>query len=220
MNSTSSTSPAAAPGGPALSAVRTPEGESAGKPGLRPWQFFLTASLLGAAATVWFAPPSSPVALLFMSLAVFAAGGCAVALHALLTAFSGSTARERDITASARETLAREKLLTLRALKDLEFDKAMRKVSAADAAPMEARLRERAMTIMRDLDGREALRARIERELAARQAQEPGPTAQRSGVTPLASRPEPTGCASCATLNDRDARFCKNCGMRLEVPGA
>lgn len=192
MNSTSSISPAAATA-------------SAGTPGLRPWQFFATASFLAAAATVWLAPPASPAALLFMSLAVFAAGGCAVALHALLTAFSGNSAREHEISTGARETLEREKLLTLRALKDLEFDKAMGKVSAADATPMEARLRDRAMAIMRDLDGRAALRARIEQELAARQA-----TTQATGHGPQA-----TGLCSCGTPNDADARFCKNCGAKL-----
>lgn len=194
MNSTSSTE------GPAF--AKAP----AGKPGLRPWQFFLIASFLGAAATVWLAPPASPAALLFMSMAVFAAGGCAIALHALLSAFSGDSARERAISTSARETLEREKRLTLRALKDLEFDKAMGKVSAADAAPMEARLRGRAMAIMRDLDGRETLRARIEAELAQRQT-----ATQATGHGPQAR-----GMCSCGTSNDADARFCKSCGARLE----
>ena len=180
---------------------------------IKPWQFFLTASFLGAAATVWLAPPASPAALLFMSLAVFAAGGCAIALHALLTAFSGHSAREREISTSARETLEREKLLTLRALKDLEFDKAMGKVSAADAAPMEARLRDRAMAIMRDLDGREAARARIEQELAVRNAAGPEPAAVSRG--PRAESAHPITCASCATSNDADARFCKSCGAKL-----
>ena len=169
--------------------------------GLKPWQFFLTASFIGAAAAVWLAPPASPVALLFMSLAVFAAGACAVALHALLTAISGHSAPETGVTGSVRETLEREKLLTLRSLKDLEFDKAMGKVSAADAAPMETRLRERAMAIMRDLDSRETLRARIEQDLAHRQA--------------TGHRPQATGMCSCGTANDVDAKFCKGCGSKL-----
>ena len=186
---------------------------------IRPWQFFLTASFIGAAVVVWLAPPASPVALLFVSLAVFAAGGCAVALHALLTALAGKSSSEMAITATVREALEREKLLTLRAIKDLEFDKAMGKVSDADAAPMEQRLRERAMAIMRDLDGREAVRARIEADLAARQAQGSGLRAQDSadatGPAPGALSPAPVVCASCATANDPDARFCKGCGAKL-----
>lgn len=216
MNSTSSTSPAAAaPHGAAPAGKPAYAAPSEGKAALRPWQFFLTASFIGAAATVWFAPPASPVALLFMSLAVFAAGACAVALHAVLTAFSGSSAREREISASARETLEREKLLTLRAIKDLEFDKAMGKVSAADAAPMEARLRERAMAIMRDLDGRDVLRARVEADLARRQTPDPG--LQTPDLEPGVGSLEPRVCAACATGNDSDARFCKSCGAKLEV---
>jgi hypothetical protein len=192
MNSTSSTD---------VPASAMPPASAKASAGLRPWQFFLTASFIGAAATVWLAPPGPPEALLFMSLAVFAAGGCAIALHAVLSALSGRSAAEREISASARETLEREKLLTLRALKDLEFDKAMGKVSAADSAPMEARLRDRAMAIMRDLDGRAALRARIEEDLAARQA--------------TGDRPQATGLCNCGTVNDPDARFCKNCGIKL-----
>ena len=184
MNSTSSTRPASAK----ASAVK-------------PWQFFLTASFIGAAVVVWLAPPASPVALLFVSLAVFAAGGCAVALHALLTALAGKSSSEMAITATVREALEREKLLTLRAIKDLEFDKAMGKVSDADAAPMEQRLRERAMAIMRDLDGRGAVRGRIEADLAARKA--------------TGHRPQATGVCQCGTANDADARFCKNCGSKL-----
>ena len=182
---------------------------------LKPWQFFLTASFLGAAAAVWLAPPAESVALVVMSLAIFAAGGCAVALHALIVAVSGRSAPETIVTGSVRESLEREKLLTLRTLKDLEFDKAMGKVSAADAAPMEARLRERAMVIMRDLDSRAAVRARIEADLAQRPAQDSGPRAQDLNLAAGARRPDSVVCASCATTNDVDARFCKGCGAKL-----
>ena len=196
MNSTSSSSPALA---------KAPAG------GLRPWQFFLTASFIGAAAAVWLAPPAESVALIFMSLAIFAAGACAVALHAMLMALSGRSAPETGVTGSVREALEREKLLTLRSLKDLEFDKAMGKVSAADAAPMEARLRERAMVIMRDLDSRKGLRARIEADFAARPAHD----ARLSEDTQGAVSGGPFVCASCGIANDGDARFCKSCGQKL-----
>ena len=198
MNSTSLTDDSRAPKGRATS-------------GLQPWQFFLTASFIGAAAAVWLAPPASPVALLFMSLAIFAAGACAVALHAVLAAISGHSAPETGVTGSVRETLEREKLLTLRSLKDLEFDKAMGKVSAADAAPMETRLRERAMAIMRDLDSREALRARVEEDLARRSAHGSRLTADMPGAVDR----EPLVCAGCGTVNDADAKFCKACGAKL-----
>lgn len=199
MNSTSSSKPAPVSGG--VSA-------------LKPWQFFLTASFLAAAAAVWMSPPSSPVALLFLSLGIAAAGACASALYAVLSAVAGRTAAETGVSGSVRETLEREKLLALRSIKDLEFDRAMGKVSPADAAPLEARLRARAMDIMRELDGREAVRARVEEDFARGSAQGPGLRAQGSGPVEKGSRPAPVVCA-CGVANDADARFCKACGQKL-----
>ena len=193
MNSTSLSRP---------SFAKAPDGKSS----LRPWQFYLTASFLAAAAAVWLSPPSAPVALLLISLAIGAAGASAAALHALLVALGGRRASESEVSESVRAALEREKLLALRAIKDLQFDAAMGKVSAADAAPMEARLRERATAIMHELDGREQLRARVEEEIAQRQAGRRKPEAE--------SRPG-GACATCATINDPDARFCKACGAKL-----
>ena len=169
--------------------------------GMQPWQFFLTASFLAAAAAVWLSPPSSPVALLFLSLGIAAAGACAAALFAVLTAIAGRTSAETGVSGSVRETLEREKLLTLRSIKDLEFDRAMGKVSAADAAPLEARLRARAIDIMRQLDDRESLRAKIEQDFAQREA--------------TGHRPEAMGLCNCGTANEPDANFCKKCGAKL-----
>jgi hypothetical protein len=192
MNSTSLTEP---------SLARAAEGKSA----LKPWQFYLTASFLAAAAAVWLSPPASPIALLLVSLAIGAAGASAAALHTLLTALSGRTAPEDAVSESLREALEREKLLTLRSIKDLQFDTAMGKVSAADAAPMEARLRERAAAIMAQLDGREAVRARVERDVVSRAG---------SGLKAQGSAAQ-KACAACGTANDVDAKFCKSCGAKL-----
>lgn len=184
---------------------------------IKPWQFYMTASFLAAAAAVWLTPPSTPVAMILMSLAIGAAGACAMALHSLLMAFSGTREVALEVSESERAGLEREKLLALRAIKDLQFDMAMGKVSAADAAPMETRLRERAAELLRALDSRDALRARVEEEIALRQA--PGSRLQASGTAAGlesgAGSLESVTCASCATVNDRDARFCKGCGSKL-----
>lgn len=182
---------------------------------IQPWQFFLTASFLAAAAAVWLSPPASPVALLFLSLGIAAAGACAAALFAVLTAIAGRSSAETGVSGSVRETLEREKLLTLRSIKDLEFDRAMGKVSAADAAPLEARLRARAIDIMRQLDDRESLRARIEQDFARLTAQDSGLRAQEASQAPGALRPAPATCTSCGTANEPDANFCKKCGAKL-----
>ena len=173
---------------------------------IKPYQFYMTASFLAAAAAVWLSPPSTPVAMIFISLAIGAAGACASALHALLTSLAGRRELIADFTEGERMALEREKLLALRSIKDLQFDAAMGKVSAADAAPMESRLRERAATITRDLDSREQVRLRVERDLAAREA---------IGHRPQAIGVASAGCASCGTSNDADAKFCKSCGAKL-----
>lgn len=201
MNSTSSIDPAFAKAPSSANA-------SGGRSALQPWQFYMTASFLAAAAAVWLSPPAAPVALIFTSLAIFAAGACATALHAMLAALSGGAVAGPVAAESERAALEREKLLALRAIKDLQFDVAMKKVSPADAAPMEARLRERAAAIMLDLDAREHVRAKVERDIAARKATPRGPEARDQ-------RPEARPCGACGTPNDGDARFCKACGAKL-----
>ena len=99
-----------------------------------------------------------------------------------------------------RIALEREKTLVLRAIKDLEFDRAMGKVSDADFAEMSARLRARASGLLRQLDRGAGYRGEIERELATRLKAPPAPAR--------------SSCA-CGTANDSDARFCKACGRQL-----
>jgi hypothetical protein len=111
-----------------------------------------------------------------------------------------------------RAELEREKALTLRAIKELEFDRAMGKLSAADFEEMAGRLRARAMSLMRQLDATSAYRELIERDLAARLRREAPPVAP--GPAPDAAPASPTACA-CGTHNDADAAFCKRCGTRL-----
>src|ERR1700687_4108294 len=84
---------------------------------------------------------------------------------------------QEDLTAMVgertRATLEREKLLTLRAIKELEFDRAMGKLSEADWQEMSGRLRARAAGLMRQLDAGSGYREQIERDLAKRLAQKP-----------------------------------------------
>jgi hypothetical protein len=107
-----------------------------------------------------------------------------------------------------RQDLEREKALTLRSIKELEFDRAMGKVSPQDFDVMAGRLRARALGIMRRLEaGSSAYRDVIEKELAQRV----GPP-----LTPPAAAAAAGMCA-CGTANDRDARFCKACGAKLRA---
>lgn len=167
-----------------------------------PWQFFTLAGLIGATIVVFFAKGQTAAAIIFLSLAVFAAA--AVGLAALrafgpLVGMLRTGPLARVVGGRTRATLEREKALALRAIKELEFDRAMGKVSEKDFADMSGRLRARAARIIRQLDSSGTYRERIEKEIE-----------RRVGRVVNA-------CPSCQAANDPDARFCKNCGTALEA---
>ena len=173
----------------------------------KPWHFFVLLSLVGATAAVIMARQPSPEHLVLLSIAIGAAGVCAAALYATLAPLVGkeSDAGTVVLSSRARAVLEREKMLALRSIKELEFDRAMGKVSAADFDDMAGRLRARALSLMQQLDtSTSGYRAIIERELAAR----------------LEPQVPPAPACRCGTANDLDATFCKRCGTRLHVDQA
>jgi len=103
-----------------------------------------------------------------------------------------------------RAVLERDKALVLRSIKELEFDRAMGKVSEKDFTEMSGRLRARATRLMRQLDAGAGYREQIEREIEKRLGK--APVVDVAGV-----------CSSCGTKNDADARFCKGCGKAMET---
>jgi hypothetical protein len=112
----------------------------------------------------------------------------------------------------------REKMLVLRAIKDLEFDRAMGKVSTSDFDQMAARLRGRALSLMKQLDeDGTGYRTIIERELAARVAAKSAERTPTRGVAAPVDEPavREAGECACGTANDADALFCKRCGAKL-----
>jgi hypothetical protein len=119
-----------------------------------------------------------------------------------------------------RAALEREKMLVLRSIKEVEFDRAMGKISDADFREVAGRLRARAAGLLRQLDADSTgYRALIERELATRVGRAPAaPSGVNAGPAAEATPPPaaPGTCADCGTANDADARFCKACGARLE----
>jgi hypothetical protein len=107
-----------------------------------------------------------------------------------------------------RAALEREKMLALRAIKELEFDRAMGKLAEDDFSEMSSRLRLRAARLMRQLDASAGYRSRIEADLQRRlgsAAEGEEAAGARGGRT----------CQACTTPNDSDARFCKQCGTAL-----
>ena len=173
---------------------------------LQPWQFFVLAALGCATAVTFMARGSGITAIVLLSVMMACAALVGMAaLRALRPLVSPEEDRTVVIGKRTRAALEREKVLALRAIKDLEFDRAMGKVSEDDSREMSTRLRARATRLMRQLEAGESYRAEIERELEKRLGEKPIP----------ASAPAAHSCASCSTLNDTDARFCKNCGSKL-----
>jgi len=189
--------------------------------GIRAWHLFLVVGLGGASVAVALARDTRPESLVMVSLTVLAAIGAGAAFHRTVQPF-GAAGREEEATvlsARARAALEREKMMVLRSIKELEFDKAMGKVAESDFQDMVGRLRGRAIGILTQLDSEsEGYRGLIEREVRARLGQtgvEPGPTAAPASVPPVA--PNALACSGCGTTNDRDARFCKQCGAKLDA---
>jgi hypothetical protein len=179
---------------------------------LHPWQFFTLAGLAGATAVVFVAREPTPAAVVLLSLTVIAAAFVGLAAWRTMGPLAGA---EMDpatqvVGGRTRAALEREKTLVLRSIKDLEFDRAMGKVSDKDFAEMSARLRTRASGLLRQLDRGSTYRDAIEHELARRLNL---PNNSRQPAAPKAVA-EGEACV-CGTRNDADARFCKNCGRKL-----
>ena len=178
---------------------------------LEPWQFFVLAALLVSTGVILYnffgsGGQSRSSIILFT---VLMGAVCLVGIAAL-RAVRPLVSPKEDLTAMVgertRAALEREKLLTLRSIKELEFDRAMGKLSDADWREMSSRLRARAAGLMKQLDAGAGYRQQIERDLAKKLASPAD-----------LSDPRPAGhfCTECGTKNEADAKFCKNCGHKL-----
>jgi hypothetical protein len=119
--------------------------------------------------------------------------------------------------------LEREKQLVLKAIKEIELDFQMRKIAERDYREMIERYRTRAMRLIGEIEAGDDYRALIERELAMRLKLAPDKSAatvvaaSAPGPTPSNPPVERPSCATCGTLNDVDAQFCKKCGAKLSL---
>lgn len=198
--------------------------------GFKPWHFFVLSSLMLATVAVVMSRQSTPEHLVLISFTIAAAGAAAAGFYRMLAPLASDDAAifSEPLTERSRLALEREKALTMRSIKELEFDSAMGKLSAKDFDEMAGRLRARAIAVMKQLDeGGSAYREIIERELSARIGASLGdrsfrlpaePTGEAK-ASPAERPPEVTAgtCASCGTANDHDAAFCKRCGTKLQA---
>src|SRR3990170_5102994 len=189
---------------------------------LQPWQLFTLAGLIGATVVVFVSRGQTPAGIILLSLTIFAAAVLGLAVWRTLAPLAGGErpSGAQILGGRTRAALEREKALVLRAITDLEFDRAMGKMSGKDFSEISQRLRLRAAGLIRQLDAGTGYRDQIERELAQRIGSEPDPStgsgSPRAESRGDKARPTTATCASCSTSNDVDAKFCKHCGAALE----
>lgn len=181
---------------------------------LQPWQFFVLAALGCATAATFMARGRGITAVVMLSALMAGAAMIGMAaLRALRPLVSPDDDRTVMLGQRTRAALERDKLLALRAIKELEFDRAMGKLSDEDFKEMSGRLRAKAARLMRQLDAGAGYRDQIERDLAKKMSSDvrSATVLEPRSAKALAERV----CASCSAGNDEDARFCKNCGAKL-----
>lgn len=193
---------------------------------MQPWQFFVLAALGCATAVTFLVRGSGLTAVVLLTILMGAAALVGMAaLRTFRPLVSSHEERVSMVGHRTRAALERDKTLVLRAIKELEFDHAMGRLSEDDFRLMSGRLRSRATRLIRQLDASAGYREQIERDLTKRM----GPPSLKDTTvnTPRApdteafreAEAEPPAsartCASCSTANDVDARFCKECGAKL-----
>src|SRR5665213_28042 len=176
--------------------------ETSTDPGLQAWQFFVLAGLVCATVATFMARGQGIAAIVLVTVLMGATAlvGMAV-LRTVRPLVFGDEDRTVMVGQRTRVALEREKALVLRSIKELEFDKAMGKLSESDWHEMSGRLRMRAAGLLRQLDGG-GYRAQVENDLAKRLGEAPAPQAAQF-------------CAGCGAVREPDAKFCKQCGAKL-----
>ena len=200
-------------------------GEGTAADALQPWQLFTLAGLIGATIVVFVSRGQTASGIILLSLIIFTAAIVGVATWRTLAPLTGrdEPTGPQILGGRTRAALEREKALVLRTIKELEFDRAMGKVSDKDFGEMSTRLRARAAGLIRQLDAGSGYRHTIEKEIQKRIGGPQGSAPHRASST--TSAPQETAappvvarfCSSCGTKRDPDARFCKHCGARMET---
>lgn len=131
---------------------------------------------------------------------------------------------EEAYSLGARTAEEEQKRSVLRALKDLEYERSVGKISEEDFHDYSARYRAEAKRLMQSLDdGLAVQRKQVEAELARRltkpepaEPTEPETTEETAEKEPPSERVGTRPCPACQTNNELDARFCKACGKAMD----
>ena len=144
---------------------------------------------------------------------------------------------EEAFSLGARSAEEEQKRAVLRALKDLEYERSVGKISDDDYREYASRYRLEAKRLIQGLEENLAEgRKQVEAELARRLSKKAGSTQQSAAPepppskesisdpadsTPASAAPEAPrstrDCPFCQIKNELDARFCKACGKSMEA---
>jgi hypothetical protein len=114
-----------------------------------------------------------------------------------------------------RARLREEKKRVLRAIKELDFDHAMGKLSDADYEGIAAQYKLRAVDLLRALDeGDGTLHPELARELSQIDLGK-GPDPEKDPVSEAEAEEVRQTCVACEGSNEPDAKFCKHCGEAM-----
>lgn len=108
-----------------------------------------------------------------------------------------------------------QKAFLLRALDDLEFERSVGKIDEDDYRDLRENYRARARAALRGANERlRPFREEAERLVSTPQKRR---AAQPVDASPIENEPslDRVACQGCSTNNERDAQFCKRCGVRL-----
>jgi hypothetical protein len=176
---------------------------------LRGWAIALGGAAFALLYGIFGAGLGAGAPLLMLTVGGLTLALCGMALFRVLDPLlrpATAAQRQEKATESARlRELEREKQLVLKAIREIEHDHQMRKISDADHKELTQRYRARALRLINQIDAGDDFKTLIEQELKTR----------LSAVEAARS-----ACAGCGAANETDARFCKRCGKTLTATTA
>lgn len=176
----------------------------------------------------------SGIALGVLALAALALTVVVSLLWGSVNSLSGDTPLTLDeaIGFGAPSAEEEQKRSVLRALKDLEFERSVGKISEQDFQEFSARYRAEAKRLIAVLDQELSPAHTLAEQLATQRLAAAGLAAKETAKSEPVAEDEPVDeappetatpasaaptCPSCRTSNDADARFCKRCGANLKA---
>lgn len=128
-----------------------------------------------------------------------------------------------EIDPGAPSNEQEQKAFLLRALQDLEFERSVGKIDDDDYELLRDQYRARARQALKSAGPDRSRLNEAEKEVQAylrqRRAAPPSKN-QLDDLERIEDSPQDTfSCASCGTVNDPDARFCKRCGKKMGGAG-